>query len=41
MMGAIVITRYNNKTYRVDSVDFSLNPLCKLIRFVDENIFVS
>ncbi|KAK6628902.1 hypothetical protein RUM43_002719 [Polyplax serrata] len=27
MIGSIVLTDYNNKTYRVDDVDFSLNPL--------------
>ena len=28
-MGAIVITKYNNKTYRIDDVDFGLTPLSK------------
>lgn len=27
LLGAIVLTRYNNKTYRIDDVDFNLNPM--------------
>lgn len=26
ILGATVLTDYNNKTYRVDDVDFSVNP---------------
>lgn len=26
LLGAIVMTRYNNKTYRIDDIDFDLNP---------------
>jgi len=33
MTGAVVITKYNNKTYRIDDVDFDLTPLCKLKEF--------
>ncbi|XP_033236349.1 protein aubergine-like [Drosophila pseudoobscura] len=29
VMGMICLTDYNNKTYRIDDVDFGLNPLCK------------
>ncbi len=27
MLGAIIMTRYNNKTYRVDDVDFNKDPM--------------
>ena len=30
LMGSIVISNYNNKTYRVDDVDFNTTPACKL-----------
>ncbi|KAK2702004.1 hypothetical protein QYM36_019391 [Artemia franciscana] len=26
LLGQVVMTRYNNKTYRIDDIDFSLNP---------------
>ena len=26
MIGSVIITRYNNKTYRIDEVDFNTNP---------------
>ena len=29
LIGSIVISHYNNKTYRVDDVDFSTTPACK------------
>ncbi|KAH8412373.1 hypothetical protein KR009_001599 [Drosophila setifemur] len=29
VIGMVVLTDYNNKTYRVDDVDFSSSPLCK------------
>lgn len=29
LIGAIVISCYNNKTYRIDDVDFGSNPMCK------------
>lgn len=28
LIGSIVMTRYNKKTYRVDDIDFSRNPTC-------------
>jgi len=28
LVGSIVITRYNEKTYRVDDIAFGLNPSC-------------
>lgn len=27
LLGSTVITHYNNKTYRVDDIDFSMTPL--------------
>lgn len=27
LLGAVVMTRYNNKTYRIDDIDFNKNPL--------------
>ncbi|EEB19250.1 protein piwi, putative [Pediculus humanus corporis] len=38
MIGAIVLTDYNNKTYRIDDVDFSLNPTCTFKYKNNENI---
>lgn len=29
MIGSVVLTDYNNKTYRVDDVDFTMNPESK------------
>jgi aubergine-like protein len=26
LIGSIIITKYNNKTYRIDDIDFSQNP---------------
>ena len=31
LIGSIVISHYNNKTYRVDDVDFSTTPACKFL----------
>ncbi|CAB3369856.1 Hypothetical predicted protein [Cloeon dipterum] len=38
LLGACVLTRYNNRLYRVDDVDFSLNPNCTFDRNKDEKI---
>lgn len=27
LLGAVVLTRYNNKTYRIDDIDFTANPM--------------
>lgn len=27
LLGAVVLTRYNNKTYRIDDIDFEANPM--------------
>jgi aubergine len=32
LLGACVLTRYNNRLYRVDDVDFSLSPSCAFSR---------
>jgi aubergine len=32
LLGACVLTRYNNRLYRVDDVDFSLSPSCTFSR---------
>lgn len=32
LLGACVLTRYNNRLYRVDDVDFSLSPSCTFNR---------
>ena len=29
LLGAIVMTKYNKKTYRVDDIDFKANPASK------------
>jgi len=29
LIGSVVMTRYNKKTYRIDAIDWSLNPSCK------------
>lgn len=29
LLGSIVITRYNNRTYRIDDIDFSQTPMSK------------
>nr|QKI80092.1 Piwi2 [Eriocheir sinensis] len=29
LLGAIVVTKYNNKTYKIDDIAWDLNPLCK------------
>ena len=34
LMGAVVLTRYNNKTYRVDDIDWERNPTST---FTDDN----
>ena len=34
LMGAVVLTRYNNKTYRVDDIDWDRNPTST---FTDDN----
>uniref|UniRef100_A0A182VU77 trypsin n=1 Tax=Anopheles minimus TaxID=112268 RepID=A0A182VU77_9DIPT len=31
LLGAVVLTRYNKKTYRIDDVLFDLNPLCTFV----------
>ena len=33
LIGSIVISHYNNKTYRIDDVDFSTKPTCKFNSF--------
>ncbi|XP_033126803.1 piwi-like protein 1 [Anneissia japonica] len=33
LVGEIVLTRYNNKTYRVDDINFDLNPSSKFKKF--------
>ncbi|XP_074640256.1 piwi-like protein 1 isoform X2 [Tubulanus polymorphus] len=41
LVGEIVLTRYNNKTYRIDDIDWTKNPACKFntrdgdISFID------
>jgi hypothetical protein len=33
MIGSIVVARYcNDKTYRIDEVDFDVNPMCKYFK---------
>jgi hypothetical protein len=32
LLGACVLTRYNNRLYRVDDIDFSINPKCTFDR---------
>ena len=29
LLGAVVVTHYNNKSYRVDDIAWDINPLCK------------
>ena len=29
LLGAVVVTKYNNKTYKIDDIAWNLNPLCK------------
>jgi len=38
LLGACVLTRYNNRLYRVDDIDFSLNPSCSFDRSSGERI---
>lgn len=38
LLGACVLTRYNNRLYRVDDVDFSLSPSCTFSRGSKETI---
>ncbi|XP_059471932.1 piwi-like protein Ago3 [Neocloeon triangulifer] len=33
LLGACVLTRYNNRLYRIDDIDFSLNPTCTFDRY--------
>ncbi|XP_071945006.1 piwi-like protein 1 [Antedon mediterranea] len=33
LVGQIVLTKYNNKTYRVDDINWSLNPMSKFKKF--------
>ncbi|XP_049278639.1 protein argonaute-3 [Anopheles funestus] len=37
LLGSVVLTRYNKKTYRIDDVLFDLNPLCTF-RYGDRDI---
>lgn len=37
LLGSVVITRYNNKTYRIDDIDFSQSPLSKF-KCVDREV---
>ena len=41
LIGAIVISTYNNKTYRIDDVDFGSSPLSKLQSNSSKNNFAS
>lgn len=38
IVGSIVMTRYNNRTYRVDDIDWSQNPLSKFTYHNDEEM---
>ncbi|XP_055684143.1 protein argonaute-3 [Lutzomyia longipalpis] len=40
LIGKIVLTRYNNETYRIDEVDFTLNPRGKFKRGEEEISYV-
>lgn len=40
LIGQSVITRYNNKTYRIDDIDFSASPSKKFERREGEISFI-